>query len=420
MSSPTPVALPSDFMNQWAHVEPYQDLGRNVAKSALNPFSDVNESSRMTASGFTDTTFGNERASSVIMMRAQDALEESVKMSEKLSKKTGAGSKMNKKDLRNRNFEFDRMSADLHDMTEPMMSGARGSEQRMGRVDSPRDGGFGDDWVTDQPNQYVTMADFTKFAETISKTMSIHPNDSASNVGRNNLVSKSFEPLNIKKAGTTMTPILESSDDVEETVVGGYTMSPYEKMIEVDSHSKISPVKGLPVIFTNSRLNFLTHVHSPLFKLLRDSEGSYPSVNCLEILLDSRKDWGDEPSTLLLEAVLDSTIDQKSGVVKANPFNIPVIEPTMALNSRIMYMALDQLHREFEIEWFNTMKFVTLPIFQSKYDSMRFTGVKRRERRASKSSSGDSKSTTSSSRVSNSRRGSRSDDNGSILGRFLS
>jgi hypothetical protein len=420
MSSPTPVALPSDFMNQWANAEPSQGLKGTRAQSTLNPFSDINESSRVTASGFTDTTIKNENVESVLMMRARDALEESVKMSERLSEKSGAGKKVNKKEMRNRNFEFDRMSADLRGIQDDMMSGVGESSSNQRRVVPPVGRGFDGDWAPDRPNQYVTMADFTKFAETMSRTMSIHPNESASNVGRDNMPINNFEPLNIRKANTTMTPILEMNDDVEDTVVGGFAMSPYEKMMEVDSHSKIAPVRGLPVIFTNSRLNFLTHVHSPLFRLLRDPEGNYPSINCLEVLLDSRKDWGDEPSTLLLETVLDSTIDQKSGVVKANPFNIPVIEPTMALSSRIMYMALDQLHREFEIEWFNTMKFVTLPIFQSKYDSMRFTGVKKRERRVSKSSSGDSKSTTSSSRVSSSRRGSRSDDNNSILSRFLS
>lgn len=423
MSSPTPVALPADFMNQWASVESSSKTPLRVPrpKSVMNPFSDVNESSSITASGFTDTTLRGEKSESVQMDRARRDLENSINMSENLSRRAESERRQSVREGKRRDHGLDTMSRELDEITDTLVSGARQTLRNdiQSKSFCNQESGT-ESWIPRGEDQYVTMADFTKFAATMAKAQTIHPSESASNVGKPLENIYGFEPLNIKRQNhSIMTPIVEDIDDIEETVIGGYTMSPYEKMMEVDSYSKVTPVQGLPVIFTNSRLNFLTHVHSPLFRLLRDSEGNYPARNCLEVLLDSRKDWGNEPAMVLLETVLDSTIDQKSGVVKANPFNIPIIEPTMLLDSRVMYMALDQLHREFEIEWFNTMKFVTLPIFQSKYDSMRFTGVRKRERRTSKSSSGESKSTSSSSRVSNSRRSSRSDDNNSILSRFL-
>jgi hypothetical protein len=409
MSGQIPVALPSEFMNQWANTEslPMRPLRTSKPKSVVSPFSDVYEASRVTASGFTDTTFKSPRQGVPRTLKMGSGTETYDKEKES-ERNVNASFRMPEDDLTRK--YLDEMSSES--AFDDMVRHRRDVEERGQRQEAQQSVNHSPEHT--HTEKYVTMADFTKFAETISRSQSIHPNDSASNV--------SFKPLSPKRQilQTQMTPIFEDKDEVEGTVIGGYTMSPQEKMIEVDSYSKINPVMGLPVIFTDSRLNFLTHIHSPLFKLLRDEDGSYPSLNCLEVLMDSRKNWGDEPSTLLLETVLDSTIDSKTGIVKANPFNIPVIEPTMLLDSRIMYMALDQLHREFEIQWFNTMKFVTLPIFQSKYDSLRFTGVKKRDRRSSRTSSGESKTNSSSSRVSSSRRGSRSNDNDSLLSRFLS
>jgi len=228
-------------------------------------------------------------------------------------------------------------------------------------------------WQQDVKGKYVTMEDFTKFAKTVEQ--SLHPRESASNIG--------FESMRLtpKPLSRIHESKYEEGSELEQTVIGGYGLTPREKIVELDEISKIKPVKGLPIMFTNSRLNFLTHVHSSLFKTLTSSDGSYPTVDCLDILLEDRQTWRNDPSTDLLQTVVDSTIDMQTGIVKANPFRIPVIETTMKLTDKILYMALDQLHKEFEIEWFNTMKFVTTPRFQSKYDEIRFKGDRRRRTR---------------------------------------
>jgi hypothetical protein len=208
--------------------------------------------------------------------------------------------------------------------------------------------------------------------------------------------------------------------DIEGTVIGGFEMSANEKLREIDSYVGLPAVRGLPKVFLNDRLNFLCHFHSALFQMLTTESGDYPSPDSLTIILDNRKDWSNSPEIVLLETVIDRTIDSRTGVVKANPFRLPIIEPTMQLTPKIMHMSLDQLHREFEIEWFNTLKTMTTPKFQSKYESRKY---RNRDSRRHSSSSGDgtnngSQRTSSSGSNRAGRRRSVVDDKSSILSMF--
>jgi len=251
-------------------------------------------------------------------------------------------------------------------------------------------------------DKYRNLSDFTKFASDLS----INPNDSAS----------VFKPLNLEKKMGKLPAITEVTSDIPTmSVIGGFNQDVEQKIQELEKYRDIRPVNGLPIIFTNPRLNFLTHIHSALFKIISDRNGEYPSANCGELLLADRRYWSTDPATKLLETVLDRTIDVKTGVVIANPFNIPILEPTMILTQKLIFMAFDQLHSEFETEWFNTMKSVTTPRFHSKYEDLKY----RRMSTSSKSNSDNDRTQSSRNTRSNSRRTSKSSSKsivGSILG----
>jgi len=251
-----------------------------------------------------------------------------------------------------------------------------------------------------------TIQEFTEFTRGVAST--IAPIDSVSNIQR---------PLNVRKQARQEVDNMSRISEVDETVIGGYIMNAEEKLKEIDSMSNIKPIRGLPIIFTNSRLNFLTHLHDALFQFLTDSHGNYPSQNCLLKLQGSRKRWGQGPSKELLEHVIDITICRETAVVLANPFALPVLEVTMVVTPNIMFMCLDLLHKEFEMQWFNTMKAVTTPKFQSKYESLRFG----KSERSGSSSSGHrhNRVTSSSSSVGSSRRRGSNSSGRSVISAFF-
>jgi len=335
MTQRTPVALPENYFANWASATEESPAGPSGLSS--DPFSDSKAPSRVTASGFSDiNTWIAESVASADGSLLSDIPEHlSVPRSNKMQKG---------KSIMRPNYQND-------------------------------DSSFYNDAKPEEPEKYVTMADFTEFTRRIERAMTIHPRDSASNIS----ITPRFESL--KRVEQVRTGNLSRISEVDSTicaveepdvgVIGGYQLSPSEKMQELDSHSSIIPVRGLPIMFVNQRLNFLTHVHSALFRLLTDDSENYPSINSLEILLDSRRTWGNEPSTELLEMVVDKTMN-KSGIVLANPFKIPILEPGMIMTPKVMHMALDQLHREFEVVWFDTMKSITTPKFQSKYDKIKY------------------------------------------------
>jgi len=409
--NPVPVALPQNYFTEWASLE---------SKPVDNPFSDSKANSRVTASGFTETTVTPRS----MLKEAEDELKEvlsnSIKMSEEIQRKRVPWYKSSerKRDLDNLQ-RFDReVSSKLHQMATEALEKTqidKESEVRSYTDGLYKAGGLESDeedrcWEPELREKYVTIEDFKRFTESIS------PHDSASVTGQQ-LTSLQT------KGKKTLSQIVEDrqslSEEVEQTVVGGYDLTAQEKLREIDTYTRLKPVRGLPKMFTSNRLNFLVHIHSALFQVLSDGD-KYPSEGSFEVLMDRRTSWPNDPSTDLLEQVLDCTIDPKDGVVISNPFSLPLLEVSMKLNSTIVYMVLDQLHREFELEWFNIMKFVTMPKFQSKYERLKHEGSKR-HRRVSRDSDPDlipRKHSSSSGRTASTRRSSSSEAR-SILSAFL-
>jgi len=432
-----PIVLPQDFMEEWTS-EPSR-LNPSTVKT--NPFSDSRAMSRVTASGFTDTTVVPDlRMAELSLM---EAIEDSKRQSGNSKKSNESGLRPEKMDQYEESKDH-QLQAD--DQTRNTVYQTNLDGRVLSGVDNDRlpidqarhqgsvrhQGGTGQlpryqgndtgpvnssqvekAWQQEAQEKYVTLADFTEFAKTIQRAVSLHPSDSASQLPKHpdRYDHRAFHRSSLPSS--KLSGIQEMESDIEGTVIGGFDMTPEEKMREVDSYVNINPVRGLARIFLNDRLNFLSHIHSALFQLLTDDEGIYPTTKCLEILLESRKTWSQDPSTLLLETVMDATIDSRTGIVKSNPFRIPIIEPTMQLTPKIMYMALDQLHGEFETEWFNTMKTLTTPRFQSKYDKYRYRS--KRDRRTSSSS--DQRHSSSSG--SKSSRRSSSGDSQSVISAFL-
>lgn len=408
-----PVVLPTDFMSEWSNINKKQESEVDLEKGLYQP-----PLSRITASGFTDTTVRNESQRNIEQARVDllNALETSQKQSRDYERMRNPYIKPSKRREFNENRKQDlKLAEDLKGLSELVLDKGKEVKPKTPNYEPPQRTKEEAEWEEEAKDRYVKMSDFTEFAKMIQGSVSVHPADSASQANKSTVVG--YESMGqrtlIHNSGQSqkLSGILEMESDIEGTVIGGFDMTPEEKMREVDSYVNINPVRGLPRIFLNDRLNFLSHIHSALFKLLTSETGEYPTIDCLEILLDNRKYWGNEPSTLLLETVIDSTVDGKSGVVKSNPFRLPIIEPTMQLTSKIMHMALDQLHREFEIEWFNTMKTLTTPKFQSKYEKNKYRSEKRLRRQ---SSSSESKYVSSSG--SRSSRKSSVDESRSVLG----
>jgi hypothetical protein len=382
MSSPTPIVLPENYFDQWAS-KPAESHNK------ANPFNDSKANSRVTASGFTDTTVTPRTM--MTYEQAKKSLQDELARSDEQSRILKREQRKSSKNRDWKEFSVRQASVDenLQDCTKDLFGRYTTEPLRM-KDDSEKL------WETESREKYVTLEDFKSFAAGLSKEPSLAPSNSASHHPAINNPRR----MSLSRIQEDVDSLV---DEIEGTVIGGYEMTAAQKIRELDSYSSIQPIRGLPKMFTSERLNFLTHIHSALFQVLSDETGKYPSNDCLKTLLDPKTTWRNDPSTALLELVIDKTIDQKTGIVKANPFKLPIIEVTMELTPKIMYMALDQLHREFEIEWFSVMKFVTTPKFQSKYDKIRFKGDSRHRhvdiehQRKSSSSSGRSTSRRSSS-----------------------
>jgi hypothetical protein len=458
MQSGNPVVLPDDYKMMWS--SELADKGKQVGQETTlsNPFSDYNEATRVTASGFTDLDI------------AESNLFEAIRHSEDLSERErrrkprsswirgwqaesskGNDSGVDSLDTKDYNAEIrnkildivgDRLTRDGESREGKLPTkidngmdflvglGGQGVSvtDETGSQDEPeahvlKQGGRASGHMhgakNDTQDKYVTMSDFTRFTEQLNrqiKSMSIAPSDSISQVNRNRMPVLSEVRQNTELSQLTMIREDSSSAGVDSTVIGGYNMTSSEKIREVDAHVNVKPVRGLPIMFTNPRLNFLTHIHSSLFNLLREVDtGKYPTLRSLEILMASRRSWDKSPECQLLETVLDSTFDPVTFEVVSNPFKLPVLEPTMKMTPAIMVVCLDQLHNEFEQVWFESMKLVTMPIFQSKYDDLKY---RQRPRRRSSVETGPMTS-SSSSKSRKSRRSSGSDSRSVLSEMFL-
>jgi hypothetical protein len=159
------------------------------------------------------------------------------------------------------------------------------------------------------------------------------------------------------------------ASDASSTIIGGYR--PILSAVDEDDGVDLSPIYGLPIIFTNDRLNFLCHLHRPLKELLTEN-GEYPGSDILG-KLDRfvRRHRGRErdPASNLLYLVIRKTISMDKLQVKDNDsFRLPLLKRGMFLTEKMIHMSIDQLHNEFCSEWFATMEDIDVPDFHGKYN----------------------------------------------------
>jgi hypothetical protein len=181
----------------------------------------------------------------------------------------------------------------------------------------------------------------------------IYAHESVSQVGNNRLNSK----------GLTRT----TSSRVDSTVIGGYR--PTLSVLDEDDNVEIAPIHGLPKVFVNDRLNFLCHLHKPLYELLSDGQ-TYPATDIfprLERFMKKHRGREREPEANLLYMVIKNTFSLSKMQVRENPFSMPLLEPGMFLDEEIIYMCIEQLHSEYSLQWFTSMKSVAVPAFHDKY-----------------------------------------------------
>jgi hypothetical protein len=201
--------------------------------------------------------------------------------------------------------------------------------------------------------------------ETIAplQTRSIMANDSVSNVG---------------KLKFDLKPSIRDvqSDLAATSVIGGYS-NVFNALDELDDID-ITPINGLPKVFVNDRLNFLCHLHKPLKLLLSDGE-IYPTRDIIvkfDNFVKKHKGREREPENNLLYLVIRKTISMSRLQVRGNPFNLPLLEPGMYIDEKMIFMCIDQLYNEFCSQWFNTLKAVDIPDFHSRYN-MNFSPQRR-------------------------------------------
>nr|UVB78672.1 NS [Cercospora beticola negative-stranded virus 5] len=117
----------------------------------------------------------------------------------------------------------------------------------------------------------------------------------------------------------------------------------------------------------NTRLNFLIHLHKPLQEML-SVDNTYPSPDAFEKLsnfMSRQRGKERNPHNELLYQVIKTTL--KGHKVRANPFNLPMLEVGMYLNDKLIYMSFMQLYQEFQIEWFKSMKDIDPPKFHNQF-----------------------------------------------------
>lgn len=405
-----PMTLPEDYSSVWA--EPNKKRSNQASVTEDNPFSDNYEQSRVTASGFTQTTMDQARHNEILTRQRllELQLETSKKVDQNISIAPLIGNRKERNLGKKERDESLKLSDEIRMMAEMSLEKSRRvTEERLNLVKSQDDA-----WEEEkrEKEKYVTMQDFTNFAQMVAK--SVHPMDSASVDPREREFLRRTTATSSKLSG-----ILEMESDIEGTVIGGFELTASEKMREIDAFSNMPKVRGLPAVYTNDRLNFLSHLHSALFKIASDDSGVYPGEGCLGRLLDSRKGWGSDPETTLLKLVLDRTIDTETSEIIANPFRLPILEPGMYLTSQVMYMCLDQLHNEFEREFFDTTKTMVTPKFSSKYENRKYRRDTARRRSSSKAVLSSSSSSAGNSRRSTVSRRSSGEDGLSSITRFL-
>jgi hypothetical protein len=245
--------------------------------------------------------------------------------------------------------------------------------------------------VTEMKDSLKSMLGFNRRrrADSVVSESTIAPqartiiaDDSASMVTRPLKLNRSMQSSRISQQPQQV------YSDVSASVIGGY--QPVLSAVDEDDGVDISPIYGLPVIFTNDRLNFLCHLHRPLKDLLTEG-GKYPGSDILGKLdrfVRRHKGRERDPASNLLYLVIRKTISMEKLQVKNNDsFRLPLLKRGMFLTEKLIYMSIDQLHNEFCAEWFSTMEDIEVPDFHSKYSQSFQSSPVRRTTTTSKKSS---------------------------------
>lgn len=201
------------------------------------------------------------------------------------------------------------------------------------------------------------------------------PNDSASQIPAN----RSGKLSHIRQKAHLV--------DRTSEVIGGYKLT--TTIFEEEDDVELAPILGLPQVFVNDELNFLCHLHKPLKRILTE-DGIYPCDDiCGKLTRFVAKHKGRErdPEDNLLYMVIRHTFSLSRMQVRRNSFKLPLIEEGMYLDEKLMYMCVEQLYTKFSLLWFNSMKAIEVPDFHDKYKTRGATNAIRRTSATSKRTS---------------------------------
>jgi hypothetical protein len=246
--------------------------------------------------------------------------------------------------------DFNDIAAVLRQMNEKMES--LESEVRASRADSAYDDG----------GTQITQ----KIRGLNRDNRTIAPMDSVSNV-----MPASLTTAKIRDNEIFQKSVSSRQECLYDSVVGGFAQTPEEKMEELEALTKIRTIYGLPKIFNNERLNFLIHIHKPLSRLLSNG-AEYPSQDTLHRIDDFMKRKANKVRTQhedLLYSVIETTV--RKGRIRSNPHNLPILEVGMSLTDKIAYICFASLYREFQTEWFQSMKDIEAPQFHNTYSNFK-------------------------------------------------
>jgi len=126
-------------------------------------------------------------------------------------------------------------------------------------------------------------------------------------------------------------------------------------------YPRINSSDLVPDVTLDKRLNFLIRLHTALFNLLPME--NYPGKDFMLILkrLRDGKYDGDHPSFDLLTVVLEESIDWRRMMVRDNKFCLPVLEPGLKLNERVVVGCLRGLLFDYKSRWTNLFKDCIIP-----------------------------------------------------------
>jgi len=219
----------------------------------------------------------------------------------------------------------------------------------------------------------------------------VHPGDSAScitprplNTGRGKGNSENDSARSEMSDVLTQltTRIAELTNNIEtireKKIVGDYTRLEYDLdlqeafnssgVVNRDGQLFVRPLAHtsacelVPKLTIDDRLNFLIRLHTAIFKLIPNTD-DYPRPGISEVLRNAMdgKLIDDHPSYDLLQIVVTDTFDWNHDMIKNNNFVLPILEPGMRFNERIIALCLRSLKQEYMIRWSSLVKDCILP-----------------------------------------------------------